>query len=297
MKGQHLDRMRAALGDVAAGLLPLSVRDLENEVAERLARVPTQLNDYGFDDFGFSPEAARPALTLAAVLHRHYFRVEAHGVGGVPPGRALLVANHAGQLPFDGAMIATSLLLEGDTPRLVRSLFEYWLPRIPWFNVLLNRNGQVVGTAENGRALLRANESVLVFPEGVRGISKPYAKRYQLQRFGHGFARLALETRAPVVPVAVVGSEEQQPGLANLEGVARALGIPAFPITLGFPWLGPLGLLPLPVKYRIYFGEPLQLEGDFDGDDRAVAGEVQRVRDALDGLLEHGRSERSGIFS
>ncbi|NNL85444.1 MAG: glycerol acyltransferase [Myxococcales bacterium] len=289
--------MREALGDVAAGLLPLSVRDLENEVAQRLARIPTDLNEYGFDPFGFNPEVARPTLSLLAILHRHYFRVEASGVAGVPPGRVLLVANHAGQLPFDGAMIATTLLLEGDTPRLVRSLFEYWLPRIPWFNVLLNRNGQVVGTAENGRALLEAEECVLAFPEGVRGISKPFAKRYQLQRFGHGFARLALETRAPVVPVAVVGSEEQQPGLANLEGLARALGIPSFPITLGFPWLGPLGLLPLPVKYRIYFGEPIQLEGDFDGDDVAIAGEVERVRDALDGLIAQGRSERSGIFS
>ena len=292
-----IDRLREALGDVAAGVLPLSVRDLEREVAERLAEIPTDLNEYGFDPFGMSPEAARPVLVLAALLHRHYFRVEADGVEGIPPGRVLLVANHAGQLPFDGAMIGTTLLLEGKPPRLVRSLFEYWLPRIPWFNVLLNRNGQMVGTAENGRALLRAEECVLVFPEGVRGISKPYAKRYQLQRFGTGFVRLALETRAPIVPVAVVGSEEQQPGIANLEGVGRALGLPAFPITVGFPWLGPLGLLPLPVKYRIHFGEPIRLAAEPDDDDRAIAGEVARVRDALSGLLERGRAERSGIFS
>ncbi len=289
--------IRRAIADVVEGALPLSVRDLDAEVADRLARIPTQLNEYGFDPFGMNPDSARPALVLAALLHRHYFRVEAVGHESVPAGRVLLVANHAGQLPFDGVMIATTMLLEAEPPRLIRSLVEYWLPRIPWFNVMLNRNGQVVGTVENGRALLEAEESVLVFPEGVRGISKPFSKRYQLQRFGTGFVRLALETGAPIVPVGVVGSEEQQPGLANLHGVAKALGIPALPITLGFPWLGPLGLLPLPVKYHIYFGEPLTLEADPDGDDRAIAAEVERVRGALERLLERGRAERAGIFS
>jgi 1-acyl-sn-glycerol-3-phosphate acyltransferase len=137
----------------------------------------------------------------------------------------------------------------------------------------------------------------MVFPEGVRGINKPFSERYQLQRFGLGFMRLALETKTPIVPVGIVGSEEQQPGLANLTRLGKVFGMPAFPITLGFPWLGPLGLLPLPVKYRIHFGEPLRFEGDPSEEDADIERRVDVVESAISKLLEQGRRERSGVFS
>jgi 1-acyl-sn-glycerol-3-phosphate acyltransferase len=133
---------------------------------------------------------------------------------------------------------------------------EYYLPKIPFFNVFMHRVGSVVGTPANCAQLLEQEEAIMVFPEGQRGFVKTYRQRYRLQRFGLGFLRLALETGTPIVPVGIVGGEEQSPGLANLRPLGRLIGAPAFPITIGFPWLGAAGFLPLPVKFRIHFGEP-----------------------------------------
>ncbi len=277
--------------------LPGPVRELDLEIAERLARVPAALNEYGVDRFGMEPHAVRRQLLPGALLYRHYFRVETSGIERVPSGRVLLIANHAGQLPFDGVMLSVAMLLEAEPPRLTRALGEYWIPRLPFVSSAATKLGSLVGTPANCRKLLDAEECVMVFPEGVRGMNKPFRERYRLQRFGTGFVRLALETKTPIVPVGIVGSEEQQPGFADVKPLAKLLGMPAFPLTLGFPWLGPLGILPLPVKYRILFGEALHLVGSANDDDAATEANVARVRGAIDELLAEGRALRRGIFT
>jgi 1-acyl-sn-glycerol-3-phosphate acyltransferase len=173
---------------------------------------------------------------------------------------------------------------------------EYWVPQLPFVSEFASRSGAVAGTPETCREMLEAGEAVLVFPEGVRGMNKLYKDRYKLQRFGTGFLRLALEAQVPIVPIAVVGSEEQQPGLANWRGLGRALGMPAFPVTPTFPWLGPLGLLPLPVKYRIYFGEPLHFSGSPTDEDAVIEEKVARVREAIEALFARGLEQRKGVF-
>jgi 1-acyl-sn-glycerol-3-phosphate acyltransferase len=285
-----------AVRDLAGALLPLSARGLAQEIEERVAKIPTRLNEYGFDQFGLEPAAARSQILLSALLYRYYFRVETHGIEKVPSGRVLLISNHAGQLPFDGMMLGVAMLMEAEPPRIVRGMGEYWIPQLPFVGVAAIRSGSMVGTPENCAQMLEADECVMVFPEGVRGMNKLFRERYKLQRFGHGFLRLALETETPIVPVGIVGSEEQQPGLANLRGLGRVFGMPAFPLTLGFPWLGPLGILPLPVKYRIYFGDPLRFDGSPTEEDASVQAKVDVVRDAIHGLLARGREERKGIF-
>jgi 1-acyl-sn-glycerol-3-phosphate acyltransferase len=288
--------LASMLGDLAGAITPLAVRDLSAEIGDRLRKVPTRVNEFGFDDYGMEIAGVQRSVLPAALLYRFYFRTEVFGIEQLPPGRVLLVANHAGQLPFDATMLGVATLLEADPPRIARGMGEYWIPQLPFVSWLASRTGALVGTPENCVQLLEAEECVMVFPEGVRGMNKTFDQRYKLQRFGLGFMRLALETGAPIVPVGIVGSEEQQPGLANFAALGRVLGMPAFPITPTFPWLGPLGLWPLPVRYRIHFGAPLRFEGDSADEDAVVEAQVEQVRAAIEGLLEHGRAAREGIF-
>jgi len=286
-----------ALRDLGGAFMPLALRRLRAEIDERLRKIPNDLNEYGYDPYGFSPQAAARQVLPALLLYRYWFRVETHDIERLPPGAALLVGNHAGQLPFDGAMLATALLMDADPPRIARAMGEYWIPTLPFASIGLARGGAMVGTPENCIRMLQRGEIAMVFPEGVRGMNKVYSQRYRLQRFGLGFMRLALAARVPVVPVAIVGSDDQQPGLANWKGLGRLLGMPALPITPTFPWLGPLGLLPLPVKYRIYFGEPLRFDGDRSEEDASIQQKVDVVRDAIADMLARGRRERRGIFA
>ena len=286
-----------ALIDFAGAMLPLRARNLQTVIDENLSQIPNELNEYGYDAYGMSPFWMRRVLMPFALLYRYYFRVEVAGIENLPEGRVIVIANHAGQLPFDAAMLGLALLMEAKPPRIARGMGEYWIPQLPWVSVVAARTGTLVGTPQNCIHMLENGECVLAFPEGVRGMNKLFSQRYQLQRFGTGFMRLALETDTPIVPVAIVGSEEQHPSFANLEGVARMFGAPALPITPTFPWLGPLGLLPLPVKYHIYFGEPLRFDGEASDEDANIDAKVDQVKAKIAGLLARGRREREGVFS
>lgn len=280
------------------GWLTPGLRSEWRAMAQRASRLPTRLNEYGFDPFGYDPAWTLPFMLPMLFFYRSWFRVETHGIERVPSGRVLLIANHAGNtFAWDGAMLAASLFLEGEPPRIVRGMAEYYLPQIPFFNVVMHRAGSVVGTPANCVELLEHEEAVMVFPEGQRGFIKPYHRAYELQRFGLGFVRLALETDTPIVPIGIVGSEEISPGIARLESVAHWLGAPALPLTWTMPWLGPAGFIPLPSKFRIRFGEPLRFEGDPNDEDAAIEQHVEVVKDAIRGLVDEGLAARSGWFS
>jgi len=286
----------AGMMDLLGALKPMAVRRLEREIEERVAKIPTSLNEYGFDPYGFHPDWIRRLMLPSALIYRYYVRAESHDIHHIPEGRVLLIANHAGQLPLDGAMLAAATILDADPPRLARSMAEYWVPTLPWISVAAMRMGVLVGTRENCISMLKAGECAVAFPEGVRGLNKPFSERYRLQRFGLGFMRLALATDTPIVPVAIVGSEEQQIGLVDGTRAGRLLGMPALPITATFPWLGPLGLLPLPVKYHIYFGEPMRFRGDPNEDDATVEEKVEVVKSSITAMFARGLRERDGVF-
>jgi 1-acyl-sn-glycerol-3-phosphate acyltransferase len=284
------------LGRTATLPMSQAVFKLEREIDARMRRIPTHLNSYGYDAWGFHTETAKRAMLATSLCYRYWFRVQTHGIEHLPAGRMLIISNHAGQVALDAAMIAAACFLEGEPPRIVRGMGEYWLPTVPWVNELMVRTGSVVGTRKNCVDLLEQEEAVIAFPEGVRGMNKLIWERYQLQRFGLGFMRLALETRTPIVPVAVVGSEEQAPAIANVHILARLLRMPAFPVTLTWPWLGPLGMVPLPVKYRIYFGEPMTFDGNPNDEDEVVSEKVELVKERIADMLAGGIASRRSLF-
>jgi 1-acyl-sn-glycerol-3-phosphate acyltransferase len=264
-----------------------------DDIAGRTQALAIRGNEFGFDEFGMSRDSLRSAVRVASWLYRNYFRASAHGIENIPArGRVLFVANHSGQLPFDGLVICAACFLEPAQPRLLRSMVEFFVPTVPFASYLLARWGQITGTPENCRRLLAAEEAVLVFPEGARGISKPFSKRYQLAEFGHGFLRLALEMRAPIVPIAVIGAEEQAPAI-NVKPLARLLRTPAFPVV---PYPPFVPLLPLPVKYRLYFGEPIALAGDPDDDEEVIEEKTRIVKNQIQSMVQLGLRERKHVF-
>jgi len=265
---------------------------------DRIARLNLDLNSAGFDRWGMHPETLRKFAPILYLLYKKYFRVETSGIEKLPPGRALFVGNHGGQVPLDAMMAGLSLFLEGEPPRVARAMVERWVPTVPFVSSLFTRIGAMVGDPVNCRELLMHDQSVLVFPEGVRGSGKLFKDRYQLQRFGTGFMRLALETKTPIVPVAIIGTEETYPSVFNFEALAKLIGAPYFPVTPFFPLLGPLGLLPLPAKVTVRFGDPISFEGDANEPEELIRDKVQMVKDALQAEINTGLEKRGeNVFS
>jgi 1-acyl-sn-glycerol-3-phosphate acyltransferase len=248
-----------------------------------------------YDRFGFSPEVSKRAFPIAYALYQRYFRVKSSGHENIPrEGPAILAGNHGGLLPFDAAMGIVDVAIHTDPPRLTRAIVDLWAGSLPWINVLYARLGQVIGTRENFSDLLSNGQLVLVFPEGIEGIRKTISHRYTLQEFRVGFIEQALREQAPIVPVAFVGSADQAPILYDIKPLARLLGLPVAPITPTFPWLGPLGLLPYPVSYKLIYGQPMEFHRSYsaaDADDPALVRDLaEQVKRKVQTLIDENRS-------
>ncbi len=267
-----------------------TVDRIPKETWARIEEMEAGQNEYGFDPFGFEPEFLKYIGPPIYFFHKKYFRSKITGLENVPDtGACILVSNHSGQIALDGMLIGAACMFDKKRPRMIRSMVEHWIPTLPFASWVFARSGQVTGTRDNARLLLERDGCLLVFPEGVKGISKTYDRAYELANFGLGFMRLALETQTPIIPIGVVGGEEQIPSVWNIESLAGAVGIPSFPVT-------PLGALPLPVKYHIHFGEPLLFEGKADEEDRAIRDKVDVVTKAIEKLIDNGLTERTGFF-
>lgn len=270
-------------------------RFLSEDDRRRLAALEHLVDqDAPYDALGFSPQVTRLAFPFFYGLYRFYFRVQSEGHDQIPSrGPVILAGNHGGLLPLDGAMTVVDVLLHTDPPRLPRAIVEVWAGTLPWVNVFYARVGQVIGTRENFSELLDNGQLILVYPEGVEGIRKPVSQRYRLQKFHMGFVEEALRARAPIIPVATIGSDDQTPILYDLKFAARWLGLPVLPITPTFPWFGPLGLLPYPVNYRIVYGEPLNFFERHTPEDakdpRLVRYLANQVRRAVQRLVDRNR--------
>ena len=274
---------------------PGEVRQALDRALERAA------GDYAEDEWGFDEEFALALRPLLDFLYDRWWRVDTTGVTNVPSaGRAMLVANHAGILPWDGTMISLAIQREHPQPRYPRFLVLDWAFTLPFVSVAMRKVGGVVASPYNASRLLEQDELVAVFPEGAKGAGKDFSERYRLQRFGRGgFVEIALRAGAPIIPVAVVGSEEIYPKVGESRLMARATGAPYFPITPTFPLLGPLGAVPLPSKWRIEFGEPIRTDtfGEDAADDRALVFELsERVRDEVQRMVYDNLVRRGSAF-
>jgi 1-acyl-sn-glycerol-3-phosphate acyltransferase len=280
----------------ALSSLPGEVREAVDRALRRAA------GDYEEDEWGFDEEFALALKPLLDFLYERWWRVETTGVLNVPSsGRAMLVANHAGILPWDGTMMSLAIQREHPQPRYPRFLVLDWAFTLPFVSVVMRKVGGVVASPYNASQLLEQDELVAVFPEGAKGAGKDFSERYRLQRFGRGgFVEIALRAGAPIIPVAVVGSEEIYPKVGESRLLARALGAPYFPITPTFPLLGPLGAIPLPSKWRLEFGQPIPTDtfGEGAADDRALVFELsERVRDEIQRMVYENLVRRGSAFT
>lgn len=260
-----VNRLRSASADqeiVEKGPLAF-FRDLRRRRREQAASRRRKRTGYGLhvDEFGFDRAYWRSVEPFFNYLYSNYWRIECTGVENVPiEGRGIIVANHSGLLPWDSVMLREAVQVEHSAQRHVRPLIEDFAYTMPFLGPFLLKIGIARADRQNAERLLAADKLIATFPEGVKGITKLFRDRYQLQRFGRGGTiRLAVRTKSPIIPTAIIGGEEIYPILAETEVVGGFLGLPKVPLTPTFPLLGPLGLVPLPSKWYIRFGTPIDL--------------------------------------
>lgn len=277
--------MLQALARLAASTLPTAER-------ERLKGLVFADAGHGYDPFGLHPDFVAFGEALTAPLYDRYFRVESAGHEHIPAtGAAVLAANHSGAVPFDSAMIWTDVVRHTNPPRVPRPVADHFVPMIPVIGIVFARGGMVGGSRGNARTLLERGELLLIHPEGVPGIAKSFKLRYQLQDWRVGHVELAIRHSAPVIPVAVVGAEEQMPQIGRIP--ISVAGLPFIPVTLT-PF-------PLPVKYHIRYGAPIPVHElytpDQADDPAAVREAAALVKRAVQGMLDEGLKTRAGVFT
>ncbi|MEO3811276.1 lysophospholipid acyltransferase family protein [Sphaerisporangium sp. B11E5] len=278
-------------------------RAVEDRLADLLAFLRRRLaGEYEIDEFGFDPELNdKVLLELIRPLYRHWFRVETSGLEHVPDeAGALVVANHSGTLPVDALMLQVALHDEHPARRPLRLLGADLVYQLPVLGHLSRKSGHTLACPEDADRLMRKGELVGVFPEGFRGVGKPFRDRYKLQRFGRGgFVASAIRAQVPIIPCSIVGAEEIYPKIGDLRTLARLLGLPYLPITPLFPWLGPLGLVPLPSKWMIRFHEPVRTD-EYDpeeaDDPMLVFNLTDQVRELIQQQLNQLRLQRGPAF-
>ena len=304
LRSVPITQLRDFAADPAHGLVSVAQAlgvEWEGSLEETVAFLRTRLGgDYTVDEFGFDPEfTTRIYLPLLRRLAESWFRVEVRGAENLPgDGSALLVSNHAGTLPLDGMILHTMVFDE--IGRHVRMLGADLIFKTPFSHDLARKTGTTLACQEDAERLLAADQLVAVFPEGFKGLGKPYADRYKLQRFGRGgFVSAAIRAQVPIIPTAIVGSEEIYPLISKAPALARALGVPYFPITPLFPWFGVLGMIPLPSKWIIQFGEAITTDelGPGAADDPMIVFNItDQVRETIQQTLYRLLMQRRGAF-
>ncbi|MBT3984591.1 MAG: acyltransferase family protein [Bacteriovoracaceae bacterium] len=256
----------------------------------------SRYNEDNPDPWGLDVDTCRKMIDFFYPMYRNYFKVRIFGAENVENKPYMVTANHTGQIAFDGILLTLAFSLDIDPPRILRGMVERFLSSIPFAGEFLAKGGSVLGDRQNCLWLLEREESILVFPEGVRGINKNTDNFYNLQSFGKGFFRLALKTGTDVLPVAVVGAEEAYPLVYNAKKLAGVMGLPSFPVTPTWPLMGPFGAIPLPTQIDIYIGKPYKMPSDLspDAPDSKINEHVMLIENQIKEMIEKGLPSRRG---
>ena len=288
---------------IAASGAGLSPEDIERKLAQLIAYVRRRIEgDYTVDEFGFDPDFTETIVfPLLRPIYEKWFRIEVRGMENIPAeGGALLVANHSGTIAIDSIMLQLAVHDEHPEHRVMRALGADLVFQSPFLGTFARRTGSTLAANADAERLFAKGELVGVFPEGFKGVGKPFRERYKLQRFGRGgFVSAALKAKVPIIPVAIVGAEEIAPIIGNMSTVARIFGLPYAPITPTFPWLGPLGLIPLPSKWIIEIGAPIPTDtfGDRAEDDPMLVFDLtDQVRETIQQTLYSLLMQRRSVF-
>ena len=290
-------------GAAAADQTPPGPNELTRSVAAVAEFVRRRVTgDYAVDEFGFDPHFNDAVvMPLLRTFFKAWFRVEVSGIENLPDsGAALVVANHAGVLPFDGLMASVAVHDKHPARRSLRLLAADMVFDSPFLGQAARRAGHTMACTADAHRLLARGELTAVFPEGYKGLGKRFKDRYKLQRFGRGgFVSSALRAKAPIIPCSIVGSEEIYPMIGDLKLVARLLGVPYIPITPLFPLAGPMGLIPLPSKWHIEFGTPITTDhyDDAAPEDPMITFELtDQVRETIQQTLYRLLTNRRNMF-
>jgi 1-acyl-sn-glycerol-3-phosphate acyltransferase len=241
-----------------------------------LSKFPNVVGSFGYDPWGFNLKTIRQFVQLGRFMYEDYFRVEVYGNENIPKeGRCLIIANHSGQLPIDAILLGYAMVVNPFAPRAAKGMYERFIPTLPFFSSWFSQMGGALGDIENCEKMLQNEEAVIVFPEGAKGISKPWSKRYQLQRFGSGFMYMAQKNKAPIIPVGIAGCEEIMLNFGNLDFLEKQLQFPAAPLLIPFFF---------PSKVIIKIGEPMYFNDDND-QEHELEEKVKRVKAEIKKLM------------
>lgn len=250
---------------------------VDKSTAELLKKFPNEVGEFGYDPWGFNIRTIKQFIALGRFLYEDYFEVEVVGYENVPAsGRCLIIANHTGQLPIDAILLGYALVKNPIAPRAAKGMYERFIPTLPFFSIWFSQMGGALGDIENCVKMLNNEEAVIVFPEGAKGISKPWSKRYQLQKFGNGFMHLARRTQSPIVPVGIAGCEEIMYNFGNMDFLENILRFPAAPLLIPYIFKS---------KVIINIGKPIYFDSQ-EEQDAIVGRDVEKVKQEVDRLTQ-----------
>ena len=261
----------------------------DHKITEIFEQLRERYKDYK-DPWGFNLDLCETTLRQLMPLYRSYFRVRVFGQEHVKDKPYLVVSNHTGQIPLDGMLIMIALAMDVHPPRILRAMVERFLAQLPFLGDFTAQGGSILGDRTNCEYLIDHGESILIFPEGVKGVAKNTPDFYKLRPFSQGFYRIAIQKKTPILPICVIGAEEMFPLVVHAKKLAGFLNLPALPITAN--------IIPLPSPIDIYIGKEIPIPQHLNSEtpEKDIKENVFHIENLIKRMIVHGLKNRRPFF-